>query len=274
MTDELNESLPPEDNLDGEDAAIIAEARDQGWVPKEDWHGDEADWTDAATFVKRGREINPILRKALEREKKASDKLRAELAELKGTVSELAEYRLKQEKMIYDRAMKDLKAQLREATRDGEFDRVDQIEEAIDQLEGEKPAPKSPPKEDTPKVHPSVVAWTEENKSWYNEDPKNEDLVDYANAVTARLVKQAGANPDPDTILAEVKKRVAQQFPSRFRLPAGGTGDSVSGGATGKGKGFHSLPPDAKAAFERFYKAGYYPGMKKEEAQAEYFSHY
>ena len=39
------------------------EAESQGWVPKERFRGNENDWVDAETFVKRGREILPILRK-------------------------------------------------------------------------------------------------------------------------------------------------------------------------------------------------------------------
>ena len=40
-----------------------SEARAQGWVSQEEFRGNEKDWVDAETFVKRGREILPILRK-------------------------------------------------------------------------------------------------------------------------------------------------------------------------------------------------------------------
>ena len=42
------------------------EARLFGWVPNEEFRGSEDDWVDAEVFVKRGKEINPILRKNYE----------------------------------------------------------------------------------------------------------------------------------------------------------------------------------------------------------------
>ncbi len=42
---------------------IEQEAHNLGWVPLDQWRGDPEKWTDADTFVKRGKEIMPILRK-------------------------------------------------------------------------------------------------------------------------------------------------------------------------------------------------------------------
>ena len=42
---------------------VEEEARAQGWVGKDEFRGSDDDWVDADTFVKRGKEIMPILRK-------------------------------------------------------------------------------------------------------------------------------------------------------------------------------------------------------------------
>jgi len=263
------------------DEAILAEAFEQGWKPKDQWTGKPEEWTDAETFVRRGREINPILRKTLKKKDAEIDALRRELTEMKGTVQELAEHRTKIEKMAYDRALKDLKEQRKDAIREGDFERASDVDEAIDQLKdakveaaAEKKTPATPPAAD-----PRVSEWIERNP-WYNDKPENADLVDYANGLSNRLVQielAAGRKPDPDVILPQVAEKVKKAFPGAFKTTPGmfdsGGGSSSSSGS-GKGKGFPSLPSEAKAQFERFYKSGYYPNMKKEDAQAQYFSDY
>lgn len=264
---------------------VLDEAFAQGWVPKEQWTGKEDEWTDAETFVRRGREINPILRKTLKRKDAEIDALRRELNEMKGTVTELAEHRNKIEKLAYERALKDLKAQKKAAMVDQDFERVAEVDEAIDQLRDAKPDDKpkvKDDKKDAPNVDPRITSWMERNP-WYNDRPENADLVAYANGISNQLVQAAlasGTQPDPDVILPQVAIRVKKVFPDYFKggAPAmfdtsGEGGGEPTGKPSGK-KGFSSLPSDAKAQFERFYKSGYYPNMKKEEAQAQYFSDY
>lgn len=266
---------------------VLDEAFAQGWVPKEQWTGREDEWTDAETFVRRGREINPILRKTLKRKDAEIDALRRELTEMKGTVAEIVEHKAKIEKLAYERALKDLKAQKKAAMVDQDFERVAEVDEAIDQLRDAKPDDTTPKKKDdkkadAPTVDPRIAGWIERNP-WYNDRPENADLVAYANGISNQMVQAAlasGAQPDPDVILPQVALRVKKVFPDYFKgTPAmfdtggEGKGESPSGKPTGK-KGFSSLPADAKAQFERFYKSGYYPNMKKEDAQAQYFSDY
>ena len=62
---------------------ILYEAESQGWVPKERYRGNEADWVDANTFVKRGREILPILRKNNENLVRDLNNTREQLKEFK-----------------------------------------------------------------------------------------------------------------------------------------------------------------------------------------------
>lgn len=277
MSDEL-ELGAPEGGAPEVDQATITEALDQGWVPQEKWTGKPDDWTDAETFVRRGREINPILRKSLDREKKERQRLEAELAEMKGTVAELAEYREKLEKTVYERALRDLKAQKAAAMAQGDFETVSQTDEAIDDLKDNAPKPKPKAEPKAEQIHPEVAAWMERNQ-WYK--PANEDMVDYANGIAIRC---RNSGMPQSEILDTVTDRVKRRFPEAFTAAApamfdsGGSGAGGAGGAgsgsRASGKGFSSLPPEAKAQFDRFYKQNFYPKMKKEEAQAQYFADY
>ncbi|CAB4183418.1 hypothetical protein UFOVP1078_64, partial [uncultured Caudovirales phage] len=65
------------------DASVIQEAVSQGWVSKDKYRGDEKDWVDAETFVKRGREILPILRKNNENLLKELNQTKENLKEFK-----------------------------------------------------------------------------------------------------------------------------------------------------------------------------------------------
>jgi len=60
---------------------VEEEARAQGWVGKDEFRGSDDDWVDADTFVKRGKEIMPILRKN-------NEKLLKELGEAKKAAEE------------------------------------------------------------------------------------------------------------------------------------------------------------------------------------------
>src|SRR2546425_12464119 len=90
---------------------ILDEARTDGWKPKEQFHGPEDQWVDAETFVKRGREINPILRKNNERLQREIADLRQKLDGTTTSLQRVQEYHAKLETRAYERALKDLKAQ-------------------------------------------------------------------------------------------------------------------------------------------------------------------
>jgi len=59
---EISQDVQEVDNQTGNEN-LEREARVFGWVPKEEFRGSDTDWVDAEVFVKRGKEINPILRK-------------------------------------------------------------------------------------------------------------------------------------------------------------------------------------------------------------------
>ena len=109
------------------DEETLNEAKRQGWVPQEEYSGPADKWVDAETFVKKGKEINALLRKD-------NDFLKRELAELKATVQEFSKYHAETEKRAYEKAMNDLRQQKKDAISQGDGDRVLEIDDAIDEL--------------------------------------------------------------------------------------------------------------------------------------------
>lgn len=281
-TPEQGEEVAPE---------ILAEAREQGWVPREQWTGKDEEWSDAETFVRRGREINPILRKALKKERERTATLEAELRATGATVAELREYLQK----VEERATKNALAQLKKARADalaaGDHGTAQEYEDQMDELKESKsaiPEAKKAPQQQT--IHPEISAWMERNP-WYA--PENQEMVDYANSVAARLMqnKQAqGQTFTPGDILPDVTERVRKMFPSYFgrgeaptMFEGGGSPSGSARAATSSGRssnGFAKLPAEARAQFQRFYEAGYYVDFKsgkklsEAEAQKEYLKEY
>jgi len=275
----------------GLDPSILAEAQEQGWVPQDQWKGKPEEWSDAETFVRRGREINPILRKALKKERERTAALEAELRNTGATVAELREYLAKVEERATANALASLKKAKRDAIAAGDHESAAEYDEQMDQLKNSAsavPKVKAPP-QGPQQMHPEVRAWMDANP-WYTDG--NEEMVDYANGVAAKLMQaRAGTNFTPNDILPEVTRKVKKMFPKAFggdEAPAqmfeasGGSSSSSAGGSrTPVGKSaFDKLPAEAKAQFKRFYAAGYYVDLKtrkpldEKAAQAEYLKEY
>ena len=105
---ETKPETPPEVN-----ESVLKEAESQGWVPKEKFRGDENDWVDADTFVKRGREIMPILRKNNENLLKELNTTKEQLKEFKKSADEFKKF----QQQAHERKVTELNQQLRPKTR-------------------------------------------------------------------------------------------------------------------------------------------------------------
>lgn len=284
--DGVNDALSFDADEAAQQEAIENEARSQGWYPKEQWKGREGDWVDAETFVRRGREILPIVRKALQDERKKNQALEAQLQAHGATISEMREYFLKIEQQATKNAMSTLKAQKRAALEAGDAVTAEDIQEQMDQLKDSQSAVPTikEPKVDQVQELPAVKAWMSRNP-WYTED--NTELVEAANG-HAFVLKSKNPNAAPEEILEKVSAYVQKMFPKHFEAPSGMfEGGGSQGGSSQRresrssGKGFASLPKEAQQQFQRFYDSGFYtkPGsktvkMELKDAQSEYFKNY
>lgn len=257
---EVNETHEESSNAD-------AEARLMGWVPKEEFRGPEDHWVDAETFVERGRQILPIVKKnnkeltqkllALETKDRERD---AAIAEWKSFMKESQE----RERANFTRQIAELREQKKQAISDGDGDAVLAIDDQIDIIKEKQREVKETPTPSNPsEPNPAFIAFVEEN-SWYGVD---EDKTAYANGVGS-IVKRDHPHLTGKAFLDMVAARVEAKFPSK-QTPAATVEGSNTPAAPRKGKhAYKDLPDEAKKVHDKFVKQKL---MTSEEYLASYF---
>ena len=163
------------------DEETLKEAKRQGWVPQEDYTGPEDKWVDAETFVKKGKEINALLRKD-------NEFLKREVAEMKSTMAEFKKFHAETEKRAYERAMADLREQKKEAIAAGDGEKVLQVEDAMDELKVSRREEKAAQPASNA-IDPAFLAWQDENR-WFGKDT---ELTAEANLI-GEVVKRQNLN--------------------------------------------------------------------------------
>ena len=244
------------------DDETLAEAKRQGWKPEEEYDGPDGKWVDADTFVKKGKEINAILRKD-------NEFLKREVAEMKSTMMEFKKFHDETEKRAYDRAIADLRQQKKDAISVGDGEKVLEIDDALDEIKEKQREAKVQAKPSN-QPNPDFVEWNEEN-NWFGKDT---ELTEEANLI-GNALKQQKPNLIGRDFLDEVTKRVKKMYPEKFTnpnrtkaSPVEGTGGSVSTRAKA-GKSFADLPPEAKDACLKFEKQKI---MTRDQYLKEYFA--
>ena len=247
----------------GPDESIKADARQMGWVPKEEFRGNPNDWVDADAFVQRGREIMPILRKNNERLLDKVKQLEQDMLESRNTLGDFRKYHEQALDQQRKAALTQLKAARKEAISNSDGEAFDQIEEYIREVEETKvvhaPAPRVAP-------DPKIEAWFEKNP-WYKDDIA---LQDVANEVAERLTR---GRPDLKGVefLESVKAIVQERMPAKFKNPARNSPAAVEGStprAPRSGKSYNDLPSDVKAMCDRFVRD--IPGFTREQFVKDY----
>lgn len=251
------------------DPQIEKEAKIFGWVPKEQFRGNEEDWVDADTFVKRGKEINPILRKNNEILMKKLEELEQRFQQREITIQQFSKYHAETEKRAYEKAISDLKAEKKDALNMGDTDRVVEIDDAIDELKNSQRnivAPTIPTQQEIPPPDPAFISWVNEN-SWYSQDKR---LNKFANAI-GQEVREENPYLFGVNFLEEVKRRVVEEFPHKFEKQSKHNPvESTTGGVrkTGK-KTARDLPAEDRKVMEQFVKEGL---LTEEQYLKEYFA--
>jgi len=242
------------------DEETLAEAKRQGWVPQSDYNGPEDRWVDADTFVKKGKEINALLRKD-------NEFLKREVSEMKTTMMEFKKFHADTEKRAYDRAMLDLRDQKKEAINTGDGDKVLQIDDAIDELKQARAIEKVDVRPSN-QPDPTFVQWNEDNP-WFGKDT---ELTEEANLI-GEVIKRKQPTLIGEAFLDEVTKRVKKAYPEKFTNTNRARPSPVEGTTAPKsnqkgGKGYNDLPPEAKQACQKFEKSGL---LSRDQYLKEYF---
>ena len=260
---------------------IRQEAESQGWVPKERFRGNEADWVDADVFVKRGREILPILRKNNENLIKDLNATKEQLREFKEAAEEFKKFQrdaYERKAQEYENRIKEIKESRAQAISDGDGQKVNALDDALDAAKEEfkeakqaaKDAEKAPTTPETPTqvTDPGLQNWLDKN-TWFGQDRR---MTSIANGIGESL-RLEFPNLKGEPFLEKLDEALAEEFPQRFgkkQTPASRV-ESGSGrqtrGAAGSAQSYDNLPAEAKAACDRFVKQKL---MTREQYLADY----
>jgi hypothetical protein len=221
-------------------SAAEEKAREQGWVPQEEWEGDPEQWRPAKEFLDRGE-----LFKKIEDQNRTIKEFKKALEDLKG-------HHAKTRDTEYRRALETLKAQKVQAIEEGDAQSVVKIDDQIDLVKEEQRKLATQAYEPAvPELNPEFVAWTDRNK-WYERD---ENMKIFADALGQRL---AAAGRSPSAVLAEVERQVREEFPHKFKNPNRDKPGAVESSTTKGGKVGASiqLTDEERRVMQRFVRTG------------------
>ena len=220
---------------------VEQEALSQGWVPKEQFDGDEHYWVDAGEFLRRGELFKKI--ELQSRELKDVKKALVEIKKLHADVREIE----------YKRALDTLKAEKRQALVDGDADAVISADERIDLIK-EQQRQLAVEVVDEPAQsganHPEFVAWTNKNQ-WYT---SNAPMRAFANELGNELAAQGLT---PVEVLKRVEQEVRKEFPHKFQNPKQNRASGVeapTGGKTSAGQ--FQLSADERRVMNTLIRTG------------------
>ena len=265
---EENQEVSGQEQAPEVNEAVAKEARIFGWVPREEFRGSDDEWVDAEVFVKRGKEINPILRKNNETLMKKLDEKSKEIDSIKASVEEFKKF----QKESYERKQVELEVQIaelktrkREAIAEGNGDLVVDIDDRIDEIkeaqreakeEAKKPVAEPARTADIPD-DPSLQAWLGKNE-WFGQDT---EMTDVANGLGASVRRQF-PHLSGQAFLDKLDEKIVEYFPHKVLgkkargSAVDSSGDVRGGNGSGK-KSYDNLPQEAKTACDRFIKNGW-----------------
>jgi hypothetical protein len=205
MSEEVVDLIDQEPEVQEDSERIEDIAREMGWRHRDEFEGNDDDYVDASTFIRKGADIQDTMRKHLKEQKKKLEFMESTLSELKThneRVYKTEVARLKKE-------ITNLQKEKKSAIEEGDSDRVEQIESEIYEISSNIDESNIPSK---PAPNPDFEAWLEDNK-WYETDP---EMADYADTLSE---KYKGA--PYKRLLSRVTKEVKDMFPDKFEGPKG-----------------------------------------------------
>lgn len=192
---------------------FVEKATEMGWRPQEEWDGAPEDFIDAKEFVRRQPLFDKIsgLSKTVKQLEQALDAFKVHHSRVKETE--------------YNRALEQLKKARRQAIADGEAEQALQLEDKIEDIEGQKQAfEEELRKQPSTSPDPAFTSWMNSNP-WYQKDRA---MTAFADKLGIELKQSGMSNAE---ILAEVTKEVKEEFKHKFKNPKRDAPSAVEGGA-------------------------------------------
>lgn len=269
---------------DAQDVAPVQDARDyetearaQGWVPEAEWKGERkpAQFLDAETFVKRGEEITPFIKRENQRLKEEMAREKAESAKRLERLERTTTSAFEALKRQHETEISRIKAAQRAAVAAGDEAEFDRLDKARTDLE--KATPVAPEKvEPADDLKTRQDKWRAENK-WFDSDFELQDWAIRYSDFHGRQNPHLSFEDNMAAVSAEARKK----FPEKFGItkPAGNSQSAVDAGSDFAGNVFGGkkgkktaadLPAADRAIGERFVKQGLFKSI--EEYAKDYFN--
>lgn len=220
-----------------------AEARAQGWVPEDEFKGEKRPkkFYSAEEFVERGELVERAVKKT---EAKFEDRFK-KMERLNGKTIEQLERQ-------HQKEMDDLKAERREAIKAGDADKVEKLDQKIDDLKEAGPDQQLTGKALEKHQEEYKSGWEQANP-WFTDDfAMHKHAVEFSQFQLAKHPKMT-----IEENLAKVDEEMRKRFPDKFEgAPVdGGKGANghapVDGGGAFNGGGKPSDPLAKLTAVER-----------------------
>ncbi len=219
-----------------------SQARSNGWDP-------EKGELSAKEFNMRGEFIGQMR------------DYQSQIKDLHATVTKMTSGQQQREEAIRQQTISEMESKRREAVESGDVETFNAYDEQIKEYEKVAPAQT---------VDPEVVAFTERNKSWYNNDSiENYEMSQYAVNVDNFLHTQNPSISKGEALKA-VELEVKQRFPERFKnskqenVAAVASANKESGVRSKDTMSMNDLNPVQKSFYEQAVK-GEIPGMSGKE---------
>jgi hypothetical protein len=233
-----------------------AEARENGWRPKEEFPGDPAKWVDAKTFMDRAEEVMPLL-------KAQNAKLKRKLEDMSKDIRRATAHFEGAEKRAFEKAKAELEARVEAAIESGDLEAG---RTALKEMNELKPEADTPAKATKEEAQEALDDFREANP-WY-------DKANLANAteieINARLFYDRMCDKHikltdelaPAEFFAKICDMTVEKYPAikgkpARQKPASAVEGTTGGrGGSGRTKSWDNLPDAAKRTYQRFIDKG------------------
>lgn len=218
---------------------VELQAREQGWVPKDDFKGEEHKWVDAGEFLRRGELFSKI------------ESQNKELKAIRETLLQFKDHHSKVQETAYKKAIADLKAKKKEALLEGDADLVIEVDEQLDEVKDQQRRIAAQPAVQEPQgEHPTFVNWKQKN-SWYE---NNKPMRGWADV---RGLELAQEGKSPDEVLRIVEREVRTEFAHKFENPNRSKAGAVEAAPQrGSRNDSFELTSDQRTMMNKFVKQG------------------
>lgn len=261
-----------EEILDGE-TFIEQQAREQGWVPFEEWKGDPKEWRPADVFLERGEYFRTM--------KSQKDQIQ----NLQKQVQEMADMQTKIRQDERQKTIDDLKSQKKEAMRDQDFETAEDLDEKIESerekaRQEENNRNSSDNNVEANAEQEVIDDWMSKNP-WYQNDPEKQEFADNI----GMGYKSRNPNATAQEVLNFVDKQMEKFYspsnndeeddsPSSSKkssspVAQSNTTTTPKNSKRGKKKGYNDLNDTQKQIAQKFVDSGAFNNVDEYIAELE-----